>query len=126
MNAVCNKLVWLAGLALLGACTVGPNYVRPVADKPVAYKEMDGWKTAQPRDQELRGKWWEAYNDPLLNGMMEQVSISNQNLVQGAAQFRQARALVQSARAFKFWFWPTKPEDDCERVTPAPAETLGI
>jgi NodT family efflux transporter outer membrane factor (OMF) lipoprotein len=60
---------------------------------------MQGWKTAQPRDQELRGKWWEAYNDPLLNELEEQVSVSNQNLVQAAAQFRQARALVQEARS---------------------------
>jgi outer membrane protein TolC len=36
---------------------------------------------------------------PLLNELEEQVSISNQNLVQAAAQFRQARALVQSARS---------------------------
>jgi NodT family efflux transporter outer membrane factor (OMF) lipoprotein len=86
-------------LALLGACTVGPNYVRPAADTPAAFKEMEGWKTAQPRDQELRGKWWETFNDPLLNELERQVSISNQNLVQSAAQFRQARALVQSARA---------------------------
>src|SRR5258708_7965790 len=86
-------------LALLGACTVGPNYVRPTADTPAAFKEMEGWKTAQPRDQELRGKWWETYNDPLLNELEERVSVSNQNLAQAAAQFRQARALVQSARA---------------------------
>jgi NodT family efflux transporter outer membrane factor (OMF) lipoprotein len=85
--------------ALLASCTVGPNYVRPTADTPAAFKEMEGWKTAQPRDQELRGKWWETYNDPLLNGLEEQVSVSNQNLAQAAAQFRQSRALVQSARA---------------------------
>jgi NodT family efflux transporter outer membrane factor (OMF) lipoprotein len=97
--SVVRAFALASGMLMLAACTVGPDYVRPVADKPVAYKEMDGWKTAQPRDQELRGKWWEAYNDPLLNGMMEQVSISNQNLVQAAAQFRQARALVQVARA---------------------------
>ena len=88
-----------AATVLLGACTVGPNYVRPKADTPVAFKEMEGWKTAQPRDQELRGKWWEAFHDPLLNDMMEQVNLSNQNLVQSAAQFRQARALVQAARS---------------------------
>jgi NodT family efflux transporter outer membrane factor (OMF) lipoprotein len=93
------KFFPLAALALLGACTVGPDYVRPTADTPAAFKEMEGWKTAQPRDQELRGKWWESYNDPLLNELVEQVSVSNQNLVQAAAQFRQARALVQSARA---------------------------
>ena len=92
-------LVATTTIALLAACTVGPNYVRPTADTPAAFKEMEGWKTAQPRDQELRGKWWETFNDPLLNNLEEQISISNQNLVQAAAQFRQARALVQSARA---------------------------
>lgn len=85
--------------ALLAACTVGPNYVRPTADTPAAFKEMEGWKTAQPRDRELRGKWWETFNDPLLNNLEEQIGVSNQNLTQAAAQFRQARALVQSARA---------------------------
>ena len=90
-------------LTLLCACTVGPNYVRPTADTPAAFKEMEGWKTAQPRDQELRGKWWAAFNDPLLNDLQGQVSLSNQNLAQAAAQFRQARALVQSARA---GYWP--------------------
>ena len=99
MKPVHNRFAALAGLVLLAACTVGPDYVRPTADTPVAFKESQGWKTAQPRDQELRGNWWEAFNDPLLNEMMEQVNLSNQNLVQAAAQFRQARALVQSARA---------------------------
>ena len=88
--------------ALLAACTVGPDYVRPSVEAPAAFKEMEGWKTAQPRDQELKGKWWEAYNDPLLNSFEEQVDISNQNLAQAEAQFRQARALVQSARAGYF------------------------
>jgi NodT family efflux transporter outer membrane factor (OMF) lipoprotein len=94
-----KTILSLMALALLGACTVGPNYVRPTADTPAAFKEMEGWKTAQPRDQELRGKWWETFNDPLLDNLEEQISISNQNLAQAAAQFRQARALVQSARA---------------------------
>ena len=92
-------LMLMLMLAPLGACTMGPDYVRPVADTPAAFKESQGWKTAQPRDQELRGKWWEAFSDPLLDELMQQVSLSNQNLVQAAAQFRQARALVQSARA---------------------------
>jgi len=100
LKPVHNRFAALAAvLVLLAACTVGPDYVRPTADTPVAFKESQGWKTAQPRDQELRGNWWEAFNDPLLNEMMEQVNLSNQNLVQAAAQFRQARALVQSARA---------------------------
>ncbi|MGH8756541.1 MAG: TolC family protein, partial [Burkholderiales bacterium] len=97
------KLVALAALLIMtAACTVGPDYVRPTVEAPVAFKEMVGWKPAQPRDQEFKGKWWEAYNDPLLNNLEEQVNISNQNLAQAEAQYRQARALVQSARAGYF------------------------
>ena len=99
VSSVVNAFAVAPALLVLAACTVGPNYVRPTADTPAAFKEMEGWKKAQPRDQELRGKWWETFNDPLLNALEEQISLSNQSLIQAAAQFRQARALVQSARA---------------------------
>ena len=35
--------------ALLAACAVGPNYHRPSAPVPQAFKEADGWKPAEPR-----------------------------------------------------------------------------
>lgn len=92
----------LLSAALLGACTVGPDYVRPTVQAPTAFKEMQGWKIAQPQDQEIRGKWWEVFGDPELNALQEQVTISNQNLAQAEARFRQAKALVQSARAAYF------------------------
>jgi NodT family efflux transporter outer membrane factor (OMF) lipoprotein len=88
--------------ALLSACAVGPDYVRPTVEQPSAFKEAAGWKTAQPSDQELRGNWWEVFNDPLLNSLQEQVNLSNQNLKQAEAAFRQARALVQSSRSEYF------------------------
>ena len=89
-------------LALFTACTVGPNYVRPPAQVPESYKEMEGWKVAQPKDHLIRGAWWEIFNDPQLNALEEQVNISNQNVAVAEAQFRQARALVQAARAAYF------------------------
>jgi NodT family efflux transporter outer membrane factor (OMF) lipoprotein len=93
----------LAGaLILLTACTVGPNYVRPAAEFPEAYKEMEGWKVVQPKDHLTRGAWWEIFNDPQLNALEEQVDISNQSVMVAEAQFRQARALVQVARASYF------------------------
>jgi len=94
----------LAAAALLAGCGVGPDYVRPTVETPAAFKEAGNWKQAQPRDHEQRGRWWEVYNDPLLNSLEEQVSISNQNLAKAAAQYRQALALVQSARA---GYYPT-------------------
>jgi len=89
-------------LALLAGCTVGPNYVRPKMNIPAGYKEMDGWKIAQPQDHTLRGPWWEIFGDSELNALVSQVDISNQNIAQAEAAFRQARALVQQARAQYF------------------------
>jgi NodT family efflux transporter outer membrane factor (OMF) lipoprotein len=89
---------------LLAACTVGPNYVRAPVETPAAYKEAGNWKPAQPQDDAKRGKWWDIYRDPQLDGLMQQVSISNQNLAKAEAQYRQALALVQAARA---GYYPT-------------------
>jgi outer membrane protein TolC len=86
-------------LTLLTACTVGPDYVWPMALAPAAYKEMQGWKVAQPRDNVIRGAWWEVFADPQLNALEAQVDVSNQNIAVAEAQFQQARALVREARA---------------------------
>ncbi len=89
-------------LAVLASCTVGPNYVKPAAPVPPQYKEAEGWRVAEPRDHLARGRWWEIFNDPQLNGLVEQVTISNQNVAAAEGQFRQARALVQVARSAYF------------------------
>ena len=78
----------VGSLLMLGGCTVGPKYSRPTAEVPGAYKELaprgsaqpNGWKTAQPQDQVLRGKWWETLNDPELNALEERIDVSNLNL----------------------------------------------
>jgi NodT family efflux transporter outer membrane factor (OMF) lipoprotein len=89
-----------AGLVVFGTgCTVGPNYVKPPAQVPPAYKENANWKVAQPKDELPRGKWWLIYNDPQLNALEDQVDISNQNIAQAEANFRQAVAQITVARA---------------------------
>lgn len=98
-----RRAALLAVAALLPAgCAVGPDYRQPAVEIPAAYKELNGWKTAQPRDHETRGNWWEIFGDPLLNSLEERISVSNQTLFQSEAQFRQALALVQAARAGAF------------------------
>ena len=88
--------------ALITACTVGPNYVRPPAETPAAFKEQ--WKVAQPSDQGPRGNWWEVFGDPQLNALAAQVDINNQNIKIAEANLRQARALTAQARSA---FFPT-------------------
>jgi NodT family efflux transporter outer membrane factor (OMF) lipoprotein len=92
----------LAATAGLSACMMGPDYVRPRAEAPVAFKEAQGWKTAQPRDEGIRGNWWEVFGDAQLNALEAQVDVSNQTLKAAEARVREARALVQQARAALF------------------------
>jgi NodT family efflux transporter outer membrane factor (OMF) lipoprotein len=92
----------LALLALIMACKVGPDYVRPAVVTPAAFKE--GWKLAAPADGMARGRWWAVFDDGALDTLERQVSVSNQTLAAAEAQFRQARALVAEARAA---FFPT-------------------
>jgi NodT family efflux transporter outer membrane factor (OMF) lipoprotein len=92
----------VAVAALLAACTVGPNYVRPPVETPAEFKEQ--WKVAQPRDEGPRGNWWEVFGDPQLDALAAQVDISNQNIKVAEANVRQARALTAQARSA---FFPT-------------------
>ncbi|MDD5331002.1 MAG: efflux transporter outer membrane subunit [Sulfuricella sp.] len=98
-----TTLIVLA-IPALAACTVGPDYVRPSVEAPAAYKEAGSWKAAEPADHLARGKWWEIFGDPQLDALEEQVNISNQTVRLAEAQFRQARALAQGARAA---YYPT-------------------
>jgi NodT family efflux transporter outer membrane factor (OMF) lipoprotein len=91
-------------MVLLAGCAVGPNYKRPAAEVPPAYKyeEVGDWKPAQPNDQTLSGNWWEIFKDPQLNALEQQVNVSNQNLKAAEAAYTQARALLRYQRADLF------------------------
>jgi len=114
------QIAILAGFALASTgCMVGPNYKRPAAAAPPAFKESPpvdfkeaqaaGWKQSQPGDAWLKGRWWEVYQDPALNALEEQVAVNNQNVLQAEAQYREAKAAVGVARAALFPVVSTGP-----------------
>jgi NodT family efflux transporter outer membrane factor (OMF) lipoprotein len=92
----------LAAVSLVAGCMVGPNYERPTAPTSPAFKESDGWKRAEPRDEAPRGEWWVAFGDTDLDALVQQVDVSNQTVQAAEAQVRFARAAVQAARAGLF------------------------
>ena len=110
---------------MFSSCMVGPKYARPTA--PVApefkeagpenFKEVKGWKTAQPSDQLIRGKWWEMFNDPQLNVLEEQIDPANQTLKQAEANFRAARAAVRVSRSNQAPTISTSPVVGAERLS---------
>ncbi|WHZ10429.1 MAG: Outer membrane factor (OMF) lipoprotein associated wth MdtABC efflux system [Burkholderiaceae bacterium] len=101
-------VAWAAALAVtvgvaLAGCTVGPDYRRPAAEVPATYKEAGPWKTAEPRPADCDTAWWEMFRDPELNRLVAEANAANENIAQAEAQYRQASALADAARAA---FWP--------------------
>jgi NodT family efflux transporter outer membrane factor (OMF) lipoprotein len=96
----------LATTLCLSACAVGPNYHRPSAPVPETYKELPKdapvWTPISPQDGANRGPWWSIYADSELDRLEQQVNISNQNVKQYEAQYRQAVGLLDEARAQLF------------------------
>src|SRR5436309_11496592 len=72
----------LVSFPILTGCSFAPKYTRPPVQTPGAFKELgtNNWKLAQPMDDVIRGKWWEMFKEPELNGLEEQIDISNQNI----------------------------------------------
>jgi NodT family efflux transporter outer membrane factor (OMF) lipoprotein len=100
-----KKIFYLAipgALLLISACSVGPDYKRPALETPGAYKEAETATSSRSLDDVVSRSWWEIFADPELNTLEQQVEISNQNVAQAEGRFRQARALVQAARAAYF------------------------
>ncbi|ERK12562.1 Outer membrane component of tripartite multidrug resistance system [Pantoea sp. AS-PWVM4] len=87
---------------LLAGCTVGPDYQRPTMAMPTHFKEAKGWTQAMPQDDKRKGEWWSVYHDATLDSLLRQVSISNQNVANYAAQYREAQALAGQSRAELF------------------------
>jgi NodT family efflux transporter outer membrane factor (OMF) lipoprotein len=102
-RALAPTAIALAALLLAG-CAVGPDYVRPSMDLPVAYKETGPWKTATPQVIDASHPWWEAYNDGALSALVVQANAANQNIRVAEAQYREAQAIAAAAHA---GFFPT-------------------
>ena len=86
----------------VAGCAFTPAYERPATPAPAAFKELAGWAPAAPADALERGPWWNLFADPVLDGLMRQVEVSNQNVAAAVAAYSQARALVAGQRAALF------------------------
>lgn len=104
-----NPFIFIVSLLSLTSCTVGPNYVRPPVNVPVQFKEAKGkqiigtdskmWKKAEPRDGFYRGAWWAIFHDQKLNELELELNRFNQTIANAYQNYRQARAVVDEARA---------------------------
>jgi outer membrane protein, multidrug efflux system len=83
-----------AAIAATASCAVGPDYHKPQADVPTAWRPDAPWHEAAPNDGALKGDWWRLFQDDTLNPLVERALAGNQNVRVAAARLDQARAQV--------------------------------
>jgi NodT family efflux transporter outer membrane factor (OMF) lipoprotein len=97
---LCATVCALIGLS---ACSFAPTYRTPASAVAAAtYNEAGDWKTAEPADAQIRGAWWNLFQDPVLDGLEAQLADANQDLRAAYARLLQARATTRIARADLF------------------------
>ena len=92
----------MLALTLSDCAPVGPNFERPAAIVSPQFNEVKGWKTATPRANEPKGEWWSVFRDPELDRLVRVVAVSNQTIKTDEADYREALALINEARAGLF------------------------
>jgi multidrug efflux system outer membrane protein len=81
-------------VALLAACTVGPDYRRPEVSMPSRWRidTAQAVEIANPR-------WWEQFGDPVLNQLIDEALRGNRDLVIAAARVDQFIGALTSTRS---------------------------
>ncbi len=80
-------IAMLAGL--LAGCTVGPDFSRPKADVQQQWIETNDKRVA---GTEISGLWWKAFNDPVLDQLVQSSYQQNLPLQEAGLRILQARA----------------------------------
>src|SRR6202790_1709382 len=99
-----KDLPW-SGIALtllLGACSLAPPLKTPDVPTADAYKEIGPWTQAQPADRLPRDSWWTLYDSTELDELQKRLIDGNPTLAAALANYAQARALADQARAGLF------------------------
>src|SRR6202166_4674567 len=87
---------------LLGACSLAPPLKTPDVPTADAYKEIGPWTQAQPADRLPRDSWWTLYESAELDELQKRLIAGNPTLAAALANYAQARALADQARAGLF------------------------
>jgi NodT family efflux transporter outer membrane factor (OMF) lipoprotein len=98
--------------ALVAACTVGPNFVRPAPATPPHWSPTAAGPPSQSsklleQASELRD-WWKGFADPLLNTLIERAMVSNLDLRTAMLRIDESRAERAIAAAA---YWPSLSVD---------------
>jgi multidrug efflux system outer membrane protein len=84
----------LALAAVVVACSFAPQYERPAAELPQAWREAPAAGTPAPGE-----RWWTLFGDPALDALIVEGLAHNQDLALAVARVDEARAFARVAQS---------------------------
>lgn len=107
MNKSMLALLVAPVVALIGGCAVGPDYQRPPTETPPAFTKLNARVDDESAASLYAGdapiaRFWTAFNDPVLNGLVAQALATNHDIRIAAANLKAARAIRGGALADLF------------------------
>lgn len=88
--------------ALAGCTTLGPDYQVPAGSVATRQSAQVPFAEAQEgvfQQNEVPGHWWRLYNDPTLDGLVEQALAANTDLRVASANLERAQAALRETQA---------------------------
>ncbi len=99
------SILFLAGVAALAGCAVGPDYKRPGVDTPAGYRTAGSDTNAPAGTNSFADLgWWQVFRDPQLTAYIGEALTNNWDIHIAAARVFQAEAALRIARSK---FFPT-------------------
>jgi len=87
-------VVLIIALTTITGCTVGPDYVRPEVDTP------EDWRfKIEDAAGTVNTEWWEQFNEPVLDALIDQALLNNKDVRIAAARVEEFAARVDITRA---------------------------
>lgn len=95
-----NRLLPLVAALVLAGCATALPPLPSTPETPSQFREnKEQWTIAQPAEARDRGTWWKAFQDPVLDDLVERAGTGNTSIQEAAARLNQAQALVRNAQA---------------------------
>ena len=90
----------LVSAGILTGCAVGPDYERPNTNDPESFRSAaTSPSPTTPSDTQLSSDaWWQGFNDPVLNELVEAGLQNNRDLQSAIANVRKARGQLITTR----------------------------
>ncbi|MFL9711563.1 efflux transporter outer membrane subunit [Methylobacillus sp. Pita1] len=96
-----HNIIYAAVTLALAGCMVGPDYHRPDTKLPASFNASEATQTDAQAALNL-DKWWETFQDPVLNELMDKAFADNLDIVKAVARIEEADAAMREAGAALF------------------------